>query len=85
MRKIEHLGHMERIYNKNPEVVDFQCCSLPYHAVINENSVTTKFYVVFNSTCKTSSAINLNEVLLKGPMLQDELIYILARFRSQKT
>lgn len=29
-------------------------------------------------------SVSLNEVLLKGPFIQDELLYILLRFRTYK-
>lgn len=38
--------------------------------------------VVFDATCKTDTGISLNDVLLKGPVIQDDLLYIIARFRT---
>lgn len=55
---------------------------LPHHAVINESSSTTKLRVVFDASAKSSTGISLNDVLLIGPTVQDELFEILLRFRQ---
>ncbi|CAI6352741.1 unnamed protein product [Macrosiphum euphorbiae] len=81
MHEYEALGHMERVIEKEDEE-NKKSCYLPHHAVINENSTTTKVRVVFDASCKTESGNSLNDLLLKGPVLQDELLYILARFRT---
>jgi len=71
---------MEQVHgnfvNENKKV-----CYLPHHAVVKESSTSTRLRVVFYASCKTSSGLSLNDILLKGPVLQDELIYIITRFR----
>lgn len=78
-----HLGHKKQVHgnliNENKKV-----CYLPHHVVVKESSTSTRLRVVFDASCKTSSGLSLNDVLLKGPVLQDELIYILTRFRMHK-
>lgn len=49
-----------------------------------EDSVTTKLRVVFDASCRTTSGASLNESLLKGPCIQEELINLLTRFRTHK-
>lgn len=66
--------------NKNTESDYF----LSHHAEINTNSTMTRLRVVFDGTCKTNIGLSLNDVLLKGPTIQEELITILARFRKYK-
>jgi len=83
MNEYEFLGHMERVEEELLEIPG-KTCYLPHHAVRNENSVTTKLRVVFDASCKTESGYSLNDTLLKGPVIQDELIYILSRFRTYK-
>ncbi|XP_008180316.1 uncharacterized protein LOC100571864 [Acyrthosiphon pisum] len=68
---------------KNEEKLG-EMCYLPHHAVKNENSKTTKLRVVFDASCKTESGYSLNDTLLKGPVIQDELLYIISRFRTHK-
>jgi len=74
------LGHMSLVdtYNTN------QHYFLPHHAVLKADSVTTKVRVVFDGTCPTTSNLSLNDVLLKGPVIQEELVTLLARFRTHK-
>ncbi|XP_044591989.1 uncharacterized protein LOC123270116 [Cotesia glomerata] len=55
---------------------------LPHHAVIKADSTTTKTRVVFDGSCKTSTGISLNDTLMVGPKLQDDLFVILVRYRS---
>lgn len=56
----------------------------PHHAVVKEDSLTTKLRVVFDGSCKTTSGYSLNEVMLKGYQVQPDLFEILCRFRSYK-
>lgn len=81
LRDYESLNHMTYV-NENEVDIPGKMCYLPHHCVRNENSQTTKLRVVFDASSKTTSNISLNEVLLKGPTIQDELIYILVRFRT---
>jgi hypothetical protein len=52
--------------------------------VVNEDSRTTKLRVVFDASSKTDAGISLNDVLMKGPVIQEDLIKIIARFRTRK-
>lgn len=56
----------------------------PHHAVIREQSTTTKLRVVFDGSCKTSTKLSLNDIMLKGYQIQPDLYNILCRFRSYK-
>ncbi|KAG7188080.1 hypothetical protein KM043_015930 [Ampulex compressa] len=55
---------------------------MPHHAVVKQSSLTTKLRVVFDASCKSSSGISLNHALMVGPTLQQDLMSILARFRT---
>ncbi|KAL4090535.1 hypothetical protein QTP88_025350 [Uroleucon formosanum] len=46
--------------------------------------VTTKLWVVFDALCTTDIGKSLNDILLKGPSIQDDLINIITRFRIHK-
>ncbi|XP_036145895.1 uncharacterized protein LOC118646638 [Monomorium pharaonis] len=54
---------------------------LPHHGVLRESSVTTKLRVVFDGSAKTSSGVSLNDSLMVGAALQDNIIDIILRFR----
>lgn len=80
MREYEELNHMTYISSEQSDIPG-QMCYLAHHCVQNINSNTTRLRVVFDASTKTESGLSLNDVLLKGPGIQDELIYILTRFR----
>lgn len=56
---------------------------LPHHPVLKD-STTTKVRPVFDASRKTSNGIALNDNLLTGPRLQDDLCDILMRFRLHR-
>jgi len=80
MKEYERLGQIELALNNEIEIVR-STCYLPHHAIIKESSSSTKLRVVFDASCKIQTSISLNEVLLKGPVIQYDIVYILMRFR----
>ncbi|XP_022182788.1 uncharacterized protein LOC111042467 [Myzus persicae] len=78
------LGHMEIAPCKTITNSNTQSYFMPHHAVCRDNSLTTKIRVVFDASCATYTGLSLNDVLLKGPAIQDELICIVSRFRTHK-
>uniref|UniRef100_A0AAG5DRE2 Peptidase aspartic putative domain-containing protein n=1 Tax=Anopheles atroparvus TaxID=41427 RepID=A0AAG5DRE2_ANOAO len=57
---------------------------LPHHPVLKASSSTTKLRVVFDGSAKTSTGYSLNEALRVGPVVQDDLLDIILRFRTYK-
>ena len=57
---------------------------LPHHGVIKESSDTTKLQVVFDGSAASNTGVSLNDTLLTGPKLQEDLFDILLRFRSHQ-
>ncbi|XP_025191756.1 uncharacterized protein LOC112592006 [Melanaphis sacchari] len=82
MEEYERLGHMEKVNEDND--LSGKTYYMPHSYVLNDSSRSTKLRVVFDGSCKSESGLSLNDVLLKGPILQNELILIVARFRTQK-
>lgn len=58
-----------------------KACVLPHHAVIKEDSLTTKTRIVFNAASKTSNGRSLNDNLSTGPKLQNELPAVILNWR----
>jgi len=81
MNEYSELGHMEITHHMIP---DEQGYYLPHHAVRNESSTSTKLRVVFDASARTSTNVSLNDILLKGPSVQEDLVSIMTRFRTHK-
>lgn len=84
MNEYISLGHMELVPEKEIERPTMKACYLPHHAVIKDSSITTKLRVVFDGSSKSSNGKSLNDNLLKGPVLQQDLNSVLLRFRTKK-
>ncbi|XP_063931166.1 uncharacterized protein LOC135143218 [Zophobas morio] len=78
MRVCLALGHMTECEPDNSGYF------LSHHPVHNESSTTTKLRVVFNASMKTDNNKSINDNLLVGPNLQQDLFSILIRFRIHK-
>ena len=76
------LGHLEKVESLELDV--YPNYYLPHHCVLKEDSSTTKLRVVFDASSKTTTGVFLNECLLVGPKVQEDLFDILLRFRFFK-
>jgi len=54
---------------------------LPHHCVFKVSEQTSKLRV-FDASCKTSTGVSLNDALMVGPVVQQDLMAILIRFRT---
>ncbi|XP_075234999.1 uncharacterized protein LOC142332439 [Lycorma delicatula] len=79
MKEYEDLNHMELV---NDDEVQKSGYHIPHHAVVRENSTTTKLRVVFDASCKSDANCSLNECLMVRPVVQEELFSIVLRFCS---
>ncbi|XP_058456828.1 uncharacterized protein LOC131434190 [Malaya genurostris] len=75
------LGHMREI---NDNTVKCKTYYLPHHAVLKPDSTTTKLRVVFDASCRTSTGVSLNDGLMVGPVVQEDLLSIVLRFRVHR-
>ncbi|XP_058445759.1 uncharacterized protein LOC131426960 [Malaya genurostris] len=82
MTEYLRLGHMERVPTDEINIAPDKRYYLPHHAVLKEDSSTSKLRVVFDGSCRTSTGVSLNEKLLVGPNVNEELFVVLTRFRS---
>ncbi|XP_076301551.1 uncharacterized protein LOC143219488 [Lasioglossum baleicum] len=72
------LGHMTDITKNDCRTDGYY---LPHHPVFKQSSLTTKLRVVFDASAATSNGLSLNDVLLVGPTIQDDLFSLIIRFR----
>ncbi|XP_049886991.1 uncharacterized protein LOC126381569 [Pectinophora gossypiella] len=80
IKEYADLGHLSQSENLKPPVSYFLC----HHAVLRENSESTKLRVVFDGSAPSSSGYSLNDILMVGPNVQDSLFSILIRARQYK-
>ncbi|XP_052743215.1 uncharacterized protein LOC128199140 [Bicyclus anynana] len=78
---LNHGHYMDiELYDINKQATYY----LPHHAVINENSSTTRLRCVFDASMKTDKKVSLNSLQLNGPVVQKDLFDILMLFRFGK-
>ncbi|XP_043287492.1 uncharacterized protein [Venturia canescens] len=78
MQEFIDLGHMTKVVGE-PQPGG---CYISHHPVIKEGSLTTKLRPVFDASAKSTSGISLNDTLLVGPTIQDDIFSLLLRFRK---
>lgn len=66
---------------KNPKQSTGSIYYLLNHGIYKESSQTIKLRTVFDASAKTSNNLWLNDVLLVGPCIQDDLISIILWFQ----
>lgn len=75
------LGHLS-LCNRNTLLgPTYHLC---HHAVIREESESTKLRVVFDGSAPSTSGYSLNDILMVGPSVQDSLVSILLRARQHR-
>lgn len=81
MSEYRSLSHMTECDLRSNDNAYF----IPHHGVLRESSTTTKLRAVFNaSSSTTSNNVSLNSIQMVGPIVQDDLLSILLRFRQHK-
>ena len=75
IKEFVDMGHLEEA----PQTSGL-CYYLPHRCVFKD-STTTKLRVVFDASSKSPNGYSLNDCLLLGPRLQDDVFDILIRFR----
>lgn len=81
MHEYESLGHMTEINGTDDESISYY---MPHHGVLKEQRVTTKLRVVFDASTPTSTGFSLNNIQCVGPIVQDDLMSIILRFRIHR-
>ncbi|KAB0802699.1 hypothetical protein PPYR_04885 [Photinus pyralis] len=85
MTEYHNLGHMELVKSidhrsdiDEGELIYY----IPHHAIVKEGSSTTKLRVVFDASAQTTNGKSLNDILRVGPVIQNDLLSIMMRFRK---
>ena len=76
MREYEELGHMEKV--PNDQLHNPNTYYIPHHSVFKG----TKIRVVFDGSMKSDNGLALNQNLLAGPVIQQDIFDITLRFRT---
>jgi hypothetical protein len=76
------LDHMRPVPEE--DIDNLRAVYLPHHAVVREDKDTTKIRVVFDASCKGVNNVSLNDNLLVGPKLQQDLHHLLLRWRTHR-
>ena len=76
MREYQELGHMELVPENQSDWSNTYY--IPHHAVFKNN----KIRVVFDASMKSDNNLSLNQNLLTGPTIQDDIFAITLRFRT---
>ncbi|XP_053959327.1 uncharacterized protein LOC128863902 [Anastrepha ludens] len=80
MQEYLELGHMSPTNNRLPSEPHY---FISHQCVLRPQSTTTKLRMVFDASSRTSTQA-LNETLMVGPIVQEELFSTLLRFRLHK-
>ncbi|XP_062714021.1 uncharacterized protein LOC134290831 [Aedes albopictus] len=84
IEEYHRLGHMEDVTDSEDLETNALSYYLPHHCVLRPDSLTTKLRVVFDASCATSTGVSLNDGLMVGPVVQDDLVSITLRFRMSR-
>lgn len=71
------LGHMKLVTS-----IEHNNYYLPHHCVLKADSSSTPLRVVFDGSAKSSSGMSLNDTLMNGPVVQNDLFANILRFRT---
>ncbi|XP_024868384.1 uncharacterized protein LOC112452420 [Temnothorax curvispinosus] len=82
LKEYESMGHMEEVHDDEPS--RYPPVYIPHHFVLRESSTTTKLRVVFNASSKSDDKTTLNDFLMAGPKLQQDIAAIILRWRLSR-
>lgn len=81
MQEYIELNHMEEVPE---EELGKPSVYLPHHAVVKDTSETTKVRTVFNASSMGSNNVSINDELLVGPQLQEDMRSLVMRWRLKR-
>jgi hypothetical protein len=81
MQEYEELGRMNQI-SENASSMEEELYYLLHHTVFKTSSSTTCTCVVFDGSCRLNNGLSLNDTLLVGPKIKQDLYSLVLRFRT---
>lgn len=78
MKVYRDLSHMSEIQSSDRLKTEY---FIPHHAVVREESLTTKLRVVFDASSASDTGVSLNDLQYVGPKVITDIFSILVRFR----
>lgn len=81
MQEYIDLNHMQEVPT---EEINNPAVYLPHHAVVKTEKETTKIRIVFNASQKGKNDVSLNDELLVGPQLQEDIRSLIMRWRMKR-
>ena len=84
MREYVKLGHMSPLNDYDLSLDKSDIYYLPHHSVFKGSSLTTKLRMVFDASAKTTNNLSLNDTLMGGPTIQQDLFSIMVHFRTHR-
>ncbi|XP_058816297.1 uncharacterized protein LOC131679577 [Topomyia yanbarensis] len=82
INEYRNLKHMQEVIES--QILTSPSYYLPHLCVVRPDSLTTKLRVVFDAPCTTDTGISLNDALMVGPVVQEDLVSIILRFRMPR-
>lgn len=80
MKEYLDMGHMREVTAEEELLKNVYY--LPHHPMLKSSSLTSKTRVVFDGSARTTSGLALNDVLMYGPTVKEDIFSILVRFRK---
>ncbi|GFW80732.1 integrase catalytic domain-containing protein [Trichonephila clavipes] len=72
---------MEEIKDEALDKINYY---IPHHSVYKPEKTSTPLRVIFDASAKTTSGFSLNSILLNGGIIQQDLFFIVSRFRKHE-
>lgn len=57
---------------------------MPHHAVLKQQSTTTRTRIVFDASCQNDNGVSVNATHFVGPTVQLDLLSIVTRFHTHQ-
>lgn len=82
MKEFLDVGHIREVIAE--EELLKNAYYLPHYPVLKSSSLTTKTRVAIDGSARTTFGLALNDILTRGPTVQEDIFSILVRFRKHK-